>query len=88
MRIIGIGEIFDDGIGPLLVGIELLLQDIGEKEEPQDKKHDEQFDKNDCPKCFSQGHRLESFEVESPYAHYEIVVFQGLVFFHKCIVCR
>jgi len=36
-------------LASLFVAGELLLEHVGEKEKPEDGKHDEQLDKNDDP---------------------------------------
>jgi hypothetical protein len=51
-------------IGPLLIAVKITFQQIGEKEEPEDGKHDEKFYNDDSPKFPAPGHLSESIRIE------------------------
>ena len=61
---------FTHKIDPHLIGFFFItaLKCWLEKEDSQDGKHDEELDKDDCPKGAPDGHLLEAFIVESCYA--------------------
>lgn len=50
---------------PLLITVEITLQEIGKKEEPEDGKHDKEFNKNDPPEFSPPGHPFEAIIIES-----------------------
>jgi len=51
--------------GPFLITIEIAFQQIGEKEEPEDGKHDKEFKQDNAPEFPSPGHLPEAIIVES-----------------------
>jgi len=51
--------------GPFLVTVEITFQQVREKEEPEDGKHDEKFEQDDPPEFFSPGHSPEAIVIES-----------------------
>ena len=85
MRLIGVSKILDNGVGSLFVGIEIFLQNIGEKEQPEDKEHDKQFDENDSPKGFPQSHRSKSFDIKPDYSEQNIAFSHNFVSFHTVL---
>lgn len=46
------------------IAVKILLQDIGEKEELQDGKHDEELDQDDPPEFPAPGHVPETVIIE------------------------
>ena len=61
------GELFDDVLGTFRIAIEIWFQKIWEKEHSQDSKHDKQFDANDKPQRFSDGHTAKTVDIEPQY---------------------
>jgi hypothetical protein len=51
--------------GPFLITIEIALQQIGEKEEPEDGKHDKEFKQDNAPEFPPPGHLPEAIIIES-----------------------
>jgi hypothetical protein len=65
--VLRVGELFQDVIAPLLVRLKIPLQDIRKEKDPQDGKHDKQFDQDDPPQFAAPGHAPETVPVESEY---------------------
>ena len=53
--------------GPLLVTVEITLQKIGEKEEPEYGKHNKELQQNNSPKLSAPGHLSEAIIIKSEY---------------------
>ena len=51
--------------GPFLITIEIAFQQIGEKEEPEDGKHDKELEQDNAPEFPSPGHPPEAIVIES-----------------------
>jgi hypothetical protein len=51
--------------GPFLITIEIAFQQIGEKEEPEDGKHDKEFKQDNAPEFPAPGHLPEAIIIES-----------------------
>jgi hypothetical protein len=51
----------------LLIRIEVALQNIREKEDPQDQKHNEKFHQDNPPEPAAPGHPPESLNIEAEY---------------------
>ena len=51
--------------GPLLITVEIALQQIREEEEPENGKHDKKFYKDDAPEFPPPGHPKEAIVIES-----------------------
>ena len=54
-------------IAPLLITVEIPFQDIGKEEEPQNGKHDKEFDQDNPPQFPAPGHVPEAFIIEPEY---------------------
>ena len=54
---------------PFRIRVEIGFQKIGEKEYPEDDKHDEEFDKNNNPNLSTPfAHISETIEIEAKYS--------------------
>ena len=60
-----IGNLFENIRGPLLITVEITLQQIGEKEKPEDGKHDKEFYQDDPPEFSTPGHLSKAIVIES-----------------------
>jgi len=61
------GELFDDIFGAFRIVIEIGFQKIWKKKHSQDGKHNEQFDTNDNPQRFSDGHTAKTVYIKFQY---------------------
>jgi hypothetical protein len=60
--------LFNNIITPFLIVVEIRFKKVWEKEDFENRKHDEQLNKNDSPECTPKGHALESIVVKMKYA--------------------
>lgn len=58
------GELFQDMVGPLFIGLEIRLQVIGEIKQFEDSKEDNEFDQEDLPQRPTQSHTLEPISIK------------------------
>ena len=65
------GELFDDIFGAFRIVIEIRFQEIGKKKHSQDGKHNEQFDTDDNPQRFSDGHTAKTVYIKFQYFVYQ-----------------
>jgi hypothetical protein len=69
----------NDIITALFIGIEFLFKNIRKEKYFQDKKDNNQFNDNDDPKIFTDGHIPETIIIE--------VIYLQKSFLHRSIVC-
>jgi len=58
---------FQNMPGPFTVRIKISFQEVGEKEDAQDHKHNEELDQDDPPELPAPGHAPESVTIEPEY---------------------
>jgi len=54
-------------IGSFLIAAEIAFQQIGEKDEPENGKHDKKFNQDDPPELPPPGHPSEAIIIEIEY---------------------
>ena len=79
-------------VAPILVGVKIGFQKIGEKENFQDGKHYKQFNQDDNPYLLAPfAHIFKSIEIKSPDPVKDIFGFFGhslKINFYKLNVCK
>jgi hypothetical protein len=58
------GKLFQDMIGSLLVVLKIGFEIIREKEQFEDRKHDNELDEDDLPQGSTHGHILETVTIK------------------------
>ena len=62
----------NDILGTFRIIFKIGFQEIREKKQPQDCEHDKQFDTDDDPQSFSDGHTAKTVDVELQYFVWKI----------------
>jgi hypothetical protein len=62
-----ISELFQYVVAPLLIALEVPLQQIGEEKQAQNCKHDKEFDQDNAPEFSAPGHVPESLVIKTEY---------------------
>ena len=62
-----IRKLFQNVRGPFLITVEITFQEIGEKENPEDGKHNEEFNQDNTTESPAPGHLPEAIVIESEY---------------------
>jgi hypothetical protein len=58
------GNLFQDMVGPLFIGLKMSIKIVGKEEQLQDSKHDKEFNQDNLPQRPAYSHGPESVPVK------------------------
>ena len=82
MSIVG-RQLLTDVLGLFLLRVTLGVQEVGEKQQFEDEKHDEQLDADDEPQRLAHSHAAEAIIIQMEYPRPEALTIFGNITTHR-----